>query len=266
MGVTLELAALVVALVVLGYLVFDTPEKGISPALLYSLVPLLLWSTLRFGSTGVSTSMIAIAFVSIWGAVHGRGPFTGPGPLIQVMSLQLFLLFTAAPFMVLAVLVEQHKHDVHALRESEERLRVGAEISRMYAWEWDPVTDSVLRTAESAHVLGLDGASPHGNAKEYFTLIHPDDRDGLWGLVNSLTPANPVYRTQYRRSHPGGELLWLEESGCGRFDDRGKMVRLVGMTVDITARKRAEAALSSVSRRLICVARARTCPHRQGAS
>jgi PAS domain S-box-containing protein len=250
-GYYAEVATLVVAWVVVGYLVFDTAEKSISPALLYSLVPLLLWSTLRFGSIGASTSMLAIAFVSIWGAVHGRGPFTGPGQLIQVLSLQLFLFFTAAPFMVLAVLVEQHKHDVHALRESEERLRVGAEISRMYAWEWDPATDSVQRTAESAHILGLAGATHQGSAKEYFTQIHPDDRTGLWGLVNSLTPGDPVYRTQYRRFHPSGDLLWLEERGCGRFDEKGKMVRLVGMTVDITDRKRAEEALASVGRRLI---------------
>ena len=33
-----------------------------------------------------------------------------------MLSLQLFLLFTAAPFMVLAVLVEQHGRDEQALR------------------------------------------------------------------------------------------------------------------------------------------------------
>ena len=43
-----------------------------------------------------------------------------------------------------------------ALRESEERLRVAAEVGRMYAWEWDPATDSVLRSAECAGILGLD--------------------------------------------------------------------------------------------------------------
>ena len=89
----LEAIALIVALATFGHFAFATPGTS-PPALLYCLVPLLLWSTLRFGSTGVSTSMIAIAFVSIWGAVHGRGPFTAPGPVINVLSLQLFLLFT----------------------------------------------------------------------------------------------------------------------------------------------------------------------------
>ena len=68
----MEATALLAALVILGFLAFARPGGSSPPALLYSLVPLLLWSTLRFGSTGVSTSMVAIAFVSIWGA--------GPAP------------------------------------------------------------------------------------------------------------------------------------------------------------------------------------------
>src|SRR5208283_1116142 len=55
-----------------------------------------------------------------------------------------------------------------ALRESEERLRVAAEVGRMYAWEWDPATDSVLRSAECAGILGEDESSPEGVAKDYF--------------------------------------------------------------------------------------------------
>ena len=62
-------------------------------------------------------------------------------------------------------------------------------------------------------------------------------------LGRCLTSENPVYRTQYRRFRPDGTLLWLEESGRATFDGDGKMVRLVGMTADITERKRAESAL-----------------------
>jgi PAS domain S-box-containing protein len=130
-----------------------------------------------------------------------------------------------------------------ALRESEERLRVAAEVGRMYAWEWDPATDSVLRSAECAGILGLTEATREGIAKDYLSLIHPDDRAGLWSLVHSLTPEDPVYRTHYRRFRPDRSQLWLEESGRATFDGNGTMVQLVGMTADITERKLAEEAL-----------------------
>ena len=52
-----------------------------SPALLYSLVPPLLWAALRLGVKGASTSMLVVTFMSTWGAAHDRGPFAGQGPL-----------------------------------------------------------------------------------------------------------------------------------------------------------------------------------------
>jgi signal transduction histidine kinase len=101
-----EAAALLGTLAILGYLVLIAPWKTL-PSTLYSLVPLLLWAALRFGSLGVSTSMIVISFLSIWGAMHGHGPFTGPEPMRNVLSLQVFLIFAATSFMVLAAVVEE---------------------------------------------------------------------------------------------------------------------------------------------------------------
>jgi PAS domain S-box-containing protein len=247
----LELGTLTVVLVLFGYATLLASGRSTPQVILYPLVPIMLWSAFRFGSMGTSISVIVVSALSIWGAVHDRGPFADPGQINNVLSLQLFLLFSAAPFMVLAALVEQHKQNEQALRESEKRLRVAAEVGRMYAWEWDPAKDSVLRSAECVGILGLYAADPEGIGKDYFTLIHPDDRAGLWSLVNALTPASPVYRTQYRRFHPDGALLWLEESGCATFDRNGKMVRLVGMTADISERKRTEEAFASVGVRLI---------------
>ncbi len=137
----------------------------------------------------------------------------------------------------------ERKRQEAMLREREERLRVAAEVGRMYAWEWDPATDSVLRSAECAEILGIGDDIEEGKAKDYFRFIHPEDRAELWSLVNALTLEHPVYRTQYRMFRQDGALLWLEESGRATFDRDGKMVRLVGMTADITERMRAESSL-----------------------
>src|SRR5271170_2203551 len=124
-----EAAALLGTLAILGYLVLLTPWKTL-PSTLYSLVPLLLWAALRFGSLGVSTSMIVISFLSIWGAMHGHGPFTGPEPTRNVLSMQVFLIFAAAPFMVLAAVVEERARARLVERELSRRLISAQEQER----------------------------------------------------------------------------------------------------------------------------------------
>jgi signal transduction histidine kinase len=108
-GYHLEFAAFIAATVVVGYLIFGSSTLGQSPAVLYALVPFLLWSSLRFGSIGITSSMMVIGFLSIWGLVHGQGPFAGLGTHGSMLSLQLFLIFASISFMVLTALVEDRK-------------------------------------------------------------------------------------------------------------------------------------------------------------
>src|SRR5205814_8797801 len=109
-------------LILLCCVVFDPSGRGSSPALLYSLIPFLLWAALRFGSIGISSSAVLVSFIAIWGAVHARGPFADQASLNGILSLQLFLVFAALPFIVLAALVEERKIASSELALSNERV------------------------------------------------------------------------------------------------------------------------------------------------
>jgi signal transduction histidine kinase len=86
---------------------------------------------------------------------------------------------------------------------------------------------------------------------QIFAFVHPDDRDGLKAAVDELSPAKPLLQTSYRMIRPDGSVIWVERHSRAYFDDAGNMLRTVGMVADVTQRKCAEEALSSVSRRLI---------------
>jgi PAS domain S-box-containing protein len=244
----LEASVLMTALVLFGYFTFVASGRTTPPALLYSLIPFLLWSGLRFGATGVSTSVIVVAFLSIWGAVRGHGPFTGPSALNNVLSLQLFLFFAATPFMVLAALVEEHKEDVLALRGSEERFRLAAQAGKMFAYEWNAATDVIVCSPESTQVLGGDAARRTG--QQALTQVHPDDREKLTTAVAALSPENPHLDISYRVVRPDGSVIWVQRDSRAHFDKRGKMLRIVGMVADVTARKLAEVELAVANDRL----------------
>jgi len=127
-----EAAALIGGLALLGYFVLLFPWKMMPSALIFSFVPFLLWAALRFGSMGVSTSMIVISFLSIWGAIHGHGPFAGPEPFQNVLSLQLFLMFAAIPYMVLAAMAEERERDQKALSNVSHQLIKAQEEERTW--------------------------------------------------------------------------------------------------------------------------------------
>jgi PAS domain S-box-containing protein len=247
----LEFAALIAGLVLLGYVTFTASEGSSVPALFYSLVPFLLWAAFRFGSMGVSISVVVVTFLSIWGAVHGRGPFTKEGPFSSVFSLQLFLVFAAIPFMVLAALVEERKQAAEELRESEERLRLAVQAGRMYVFEWDTPTDVIVRTEESVDIFNWIDNPTRVTGRQFFDRIHPDDRKAYAVLRADLTPDNPSYKTSYRVLRPDDSVIWLEANGRAFFDARGRILRIIGIVADVTERRLAEEALAGVSGRLI---------------
>jgi PAS domain S-box-containing protein len=247
----LEAVALIAGLILLSYLIFDESGRAYSPALLYSLIPLLLWAALRFGSIGISSSAVLVSFIAIWGAIHVRGPFADQGSLKGMLSLQLFLVFAALPFMVLAALAEEREMASSEFKESEERFRLAAQAGKIYAYEWDAATDRVTRSEEHVNVLGFSDGVKQLTRQQLLARVHPDDRALFVGAVDQVSPENPTTRITYRVLRPDGSVVWLEKSARAFFDKQGRLLRMIGMVADITQRKLAEVSLASVSGRLI---------------
>ena len=113
-----EFAAVIAALVALvalsGWAFTDAHPQW----LLFTPLPLLLWSAVRFGPGGLGLHLLAVALVAMLNTKAGRGPFaTGATPNV-VIELQLFFLAISVPLMLLAALVSQYAQAEQALRQS----------------------------------------------------------------------------------------------------------------------------------------------------
>jgi hypothetical protein len=66
-------------IVFVSVLVFDTHNAAANTAsaLIFAPLPLLFWASIRFGPAGLSASILVVSLISIWNAMHGRGPFAG---------------------------------------------------------------------------------------------------------------------------------------------------------------------------------------------
>jgi PAS domain S-box-containing protein len=236
-AVKLEATTLMAALVLVGYLTFVAEQSSGPPALLYSLVPFLLWAALRFGLTGVSTAGLVLAFLSIWGAVHERGPFNGPDPLSDVLSLQLFLFFAVTPFMVLAALVEERKQAEEGLREGEERLRLANEAGRLGGWEWDAESGRNLWFGETRALLGMSPADRSGSPEDFWERVLPEDQGELRRAVALARKYHTGFDHQFRVVWQDGTERWLRSVGRFYYTPDGEIERMTGILRDITVAK-----------------------------
>jgi PAS domain S-box-containing protein len=245
----LELSALMILLSLFGYLTFVSAGRWVQPALLYSLVPLLLWAALRLGLKGVSTSMIVIALLSVGGAAHGRGPFAQQGALNSVLSIQLFLFFVAMPFMFLAVLVEEQKLAKELLRESEGRFRAVANTAPVMIWMSSPDRHCTYCNKPSLQFTGrhLEG----GLGNRWVECVHPEDRQVYADAYTQAFDRCQSYTSEYRLRRHDGEYRWILATVVPRFESVDSFVGYISSAVDVTDRKRAEESLSSLSGRLI---------------
>ena len=128
-----------------------------------------------------------------------------------------------------------------ALKESEARLQQALTAGQVMAFEWDPRTGLSQRSENTLQILGIDARqSTNKRGNDFLAQVHPDDRAGFRAHVYGVCPDSPAYSTKFRFLRPDGQELWLEETAKAEFDGAGRMVRLEGLTRDVTELKRAE--------------------------
>jgi PAS domain S-box-containing protein len=126
------------------------------------------------------------------------------------------------------------------LREATMALALDA--GNVGTWDFD-VRKRHLRWSERAY--GMFGMTPGAEVglDDFYAAMHPEDREATRQVL--LAAMDPALRgdidVEYRTiGRDDGQERWISAKGRGFFDEAGRPMRVVGATVDITERKRAE--------------------------
>jgi len=127
-----------------------------------------------------------------------------------------------------------------AAREVDNWLLKSVSAGNVLAFEWDMITDRLIRSENAERFLGYAGAQI-STGTAFFKMILPEDRTRLLRVLSGLRKRGGAYTEIYRLRLPDGSIIWVEDSSCADVADSGKPMRLNGVLIDITERKRAEA-------------------------
>lgn len=128
------------------------------------------------------------------------------------------------------------------LRETTERLEFALEGGQLASWDWNVTTGQVIFNPRWATIRGFRADEVRPHVDEWIEGIHPDDVERVQKLLSEhFAGITEVYRAEHRIRTKSGDWLWIFDVGkVFARDEQGHPVRMVGVEMDITDRKRLE--------------------------
>ena len=152
--------------------------------------------------------------------------------------------------------ITERKRAEEALRSSEENFRELAENISNVFWIVSPATGEVVYVSPAyEEIWGRSIESLYRNPLSWVNAIHPDDRERTH-LLSARQLAGERTIEEYRIRTPDGTEKWVRVRSSPVHDQAGKLIRIVGISEEITERKRAEELLKQTAERLELAARA----------
>jgi two-component system cell cycle sensor histidine kinase/response regulator CckA len=131
----------------------------------------------------------------------------------------------------------QRRRSERALRASEERLRFALKGASMGAWDWSVETGRLI-WSEGLDVLY--GFIPY-DLETLLENVHVEDREFLLGEAERITATGGNHEATFRILMPDGTVRWIHSKGQAIWDEAGRLVRMIGISRDVTEMKLAEA-------------------------
>ncbi len=126
------------------------------------------------------------------------------------------------------------------LLESEQRRNLAIAAGKMGSWDWDWVNGDWMWDEGQFHIFGVDPKTFVVTSESVQALLHPEDIAGLRKAMVRFARGERSYEAEFRINRPDGEVRWCVGTAAATLDKAGRVVRVSGVTVDITERKRAE--------------------------
>jgi PAS domain S-box-containing protein len=149
--------------------------------------------------------------------------------------------------------ITKRKRAEEALRQSEERLRLGLQAAALGTWDYLFETGDVFWDERGSRNFGFSSVNTTYDAM--IERIHPEDREVVDVKVQAALKGknNGAYKQEFRVIWPDATVHWLASYGRVYFVGAGdslRPVRYIGLNMDITPRKQSETEIHRLNEEL----------------
>jgi len=144
----------------------------------------------------------------------------------------------------------ERKHISDALEESNKKYDLISKATHDMVWDWNLVTGEVYRNPEGWKKIFRTGEGKEMSKKEdWASRVHPDDRKKVETTLHEAIncPEQQLYESEFRIVRNDNTTGYIEDRGYIVRDGKGKAIRLIGASHDITDRKNKEEELKKLS-------------------
>lgn len=134
-------------------------------------------------------------------------------------------------------------HEASLLAQFEDRMRMVLEAARMCLWERDLVRN-VVTYAQNVDAFVPSNVDVQIKSRdEFLQIVHPEDRERIQRELTDCEAKGTDHSCEYRLNPVDGEIRWIYETSRIFRDTQGQPRTIIGISADISERKRLEEAL-----------------------
>jgi PAS domain S-box-containing protein len=145
--------------------------------------------------------------------------------------------------------ITERRRAEEELRTLSQRLSQAIRFASMGVWEWDPQANCFVWDDTTFELAGIPKVVPLPY-EQWARSVHPDDLPGAAAALLRVVREKTQESIEFRIIRPDGDFRYAYAAGGPVLDQQGEVVRVVGIAVDITERKRVEEELRTLSERL----------------
>jgi PAS domain S-box-containing protein len=136
--------------------------------------------------------------------------------------------------------ITRRKKAEEEIQNLNKRFEMAQHAARAGVWVWDVNTGHIEWSIEMFRLFGLDPKTTVASFDIWNSVLHSEDRENAGAKIEEALKTHSFLNNEYRIVRPNKKVVWINALGQGEYNDKNEPIRMTGICIDVSERKRAE--------------------------